>query len=85
MKKTKTLGVSAVLVLLSLCLLVLMCQDNAWAQNKKSFVEDELLIQFRIDTPKHKADEALHSHGAEVADEIQQLRIKRIKVPAHVT
>ena len=84
MRKKKNLGVAAVLVFLSLCFMVLICNDNAWAQNKKLFVEDELLIQFRIDTPKNKADEALNAHGATVADEIQQLRIKRIKVPAHV-
>jgi subtilisin family serine protease len=84
MKKKKNLGVSAVLVFLSLCFMLLICNENAWAQNKKLFVEDELLIQFRIDTPKNKADEALNAHGATVADEIQQLRIKRIKVPAHV-
>jgi thermitase len=84
MKKKKNLGVSEVLVFLSLCFMLLICKDSAWAQNKKLFVEDELLIQFRIDTPKNKADEALNAHGASVADEIQQLRIKRIKVPAHV-
>ena len=80
----KTLQFSAVLVFISLCFMVLICNDNAWAQNKKMFVEDELLIQFRIDTPKNKADEAVNAHGAMVADEIQQLRIKRIKVPSHV-
>jgi len=80
----KTLKFSAVLLFLSLCFMVLICNDNALAQNKKMFVEDELLIQFRIDTPKNKADDALKAHGAMVADEIQQLRIKRIKVPAHV-
>jgi hypothetical protein len=84
MKKKKNLGVSAVLVFLSLCFMLLICKDSAWAQNKKLFVEDELLIQFRIDTPNDKADEALNAHGAAVVDEIQQLRIKRIKVPAHV-
>ena len=84
MKKKKNVGVSAVLVFLFLCFMVLICRDNSWAQNKKLFVEDELLIQFRIDTPKNKADDALNAHGATVADEIQQLRVKRIKVPAHV-
>jgi len=64
--------------------MVLICKDSAWAESKKLFVEDELLIQFRIDTPNDKADEALNVHGAKVADEIQQLRIKRIKVPVHV-
>lgn len=84
MKKKKNLGVSAVLVFLSLCFMVFICNDSAWAESKKLFVEDELLIQFRIDTPNDKADEALNAHGAKVADEIQQLRIKRIKVPADV-
>jgi len=64
--------------------MVLICKGSAWAESKKLFVEDELLIQFRIDTPNDKADEALNAHGAKVADEIQQLRIKRIKVPANV-
>jgi hypothetical protein len=84
MKKKKNLGVSAVLVFLSLCFMVLICNDNAWAESKKLFIEDELLIQFRIDTPNDKADEALNAHGAAVVDEIQQIRVKRIKVPAHV-
>jgi len=64
--------------------MVLICKGSAWAESKKLFVEDELLIQFSIDTPNDKADAALNAHGAEVADEIQQLRVKRIKVPAHV-
>jgi len=84
MKNKKNAGVSAVLVFLFLCFMVLICKDNTWAESKKTFVEDELLIQFRIDTPKDKADEALNAHGATVVDEIQQLRINRIKVPSNV-
>ena len=45
------------------------------------FVPDELLIQFVAGVTKEKENEVLRSHGASEIDEIQPIRVKRIKVP----
>ncbi|HOP40570.1 MAG TPA: S8 family serine peptidase [Geobacteraceae bacterium] len=46
------------------------------------FVSNELLVQTRAGTAKKKIDEALSGLGATTVEEIQQIRVKRIKVPA---
>lgn len=47
----------------------------------EKFVPDELLIQFYAGVSKDKSDEVLRGHGVTEADEIQSIRVKRIKVP----
>ena len=45
------------------------------------FVEDELLVQFIAGVPHEKAQAIVMGHGANEADEIAPIRVKRIKVP----
>jgi subtilisin family serine protease len=45
-------------------------------------VEDELLVQFVAGVPQNRMNEAIHGQGAQELDEIQAIRVKRIKVPA---
>lgn len=60
-----------------------------WAQGRihkeygSSYIADELLIQVKAGVQKGKIVDALKLHGASIEDELPQLRIKRIKVPAH--
>lgn len=47
------------------------------------FVADELLVQTRAGVGKEKFEEDIAGFGAATAEEITQIRVKRIKVPAH--
>jgi len=57
-------------------------KQNIAVTSPTKFVPDELLIQFVAGLPQSKVDEALHGQGAQEVDEIQAIRVKRIKVPA---
>lgn len=48
---------------------------------EEKFVPDELLIQFYAGVSKDISDEVLRGQGVSEADEIQSIRVKRIKVP----
>lgn len=48
----------------------------------QKFVTDELLVQFKAGVHKAGSDTVLRGAGAQEADDIPQLRVKRIKVPA---
>jgi subtilisin family serine protease len=50
--------------------------------NSAPFVAGELLVQTRAGVAKKQFDEALSGLGATAVEEIQQIRVKRIKVPA---
>jgi subtilisin family serine protease len=50
----------------------------------QKFVTDELLVQFKAGVHRANSDSVLKGAGAQEADEIPQLRVKRIKVPAAV-
>ncbi|CAG0966814.1 serine protease [Planctomycetaceae bacterium] len=52
------------------------------APSPQKFVNDELLVQFKAGAHKAGSDSVLKGAGAAEAEEIPQLRIKRIKVPA---
>ncbi len=55
----------------------------SWAQKANKFVPDDLLVQIKSGTSKADIDSLLKSHGAKTADEIEKLKIRRVKVPAH--
>lgn len=46
-----------------------------------NFVEDELLIQPKAGVPEEKIESILKSSGAFVEDEIQPIKVKKIKIP----
>ena len=57
--------------------------SHAIAGDKPEFVKDELLVKPKAWASKASAQNALQKHGAQVLDQIQQVRIKRIRVPEH--
>lgn len=58
---------------------------QVWAagNNRLAFVEDELLVQLKAGAADADIDDELKGHGAFAVDEISQIRVKRIKVPAN--
>lgn len=48
-----------------------------------NFVEDELLIQPKAGVPEEKIESILKSSGAFVEDEIQPIKVKKIKIPVN--
>jgi len=52
------------------------------APSPQKFVMDELIVQFKAGVHKAGSDSVLKGAGAAEAEEIPQLRVKRIKVPA---
>jgi thermitase len=59
--------------------------DRAWAINDEAgnagFVSDELILQHKSGVSKARVAEVLRGHGATVFGEIQQIRVKQVKVP----
>jgi thermitase len=60
-----------------------------WSQDKNipefqgPHVSDELLIQVKAGVAREKIAEVLKGHGASIEQEIPQIRMKKIKLPAH--
>ncbi|GLI40143.1 S8 family serine peptidase [Geobacter hydrogenophilus] len=52
------------------------------APTPQKFVADELIVQFKAGVHKANSDSVLKGAGAQEAEDIPQLRVKRIKVPA---
>jgi len=55
----------------------------AQAGSSKKFVPGELLIQVKQDVTRGAVDNLLHAHGAVTAGEIENIKVRRIKVPEH--
>lgn len=74
---------------LSFVFLVFFIISPLWAQSRilkevnSPQIVDELLIQVKAGVPKGRIGEALRAYSASIEEELPQLRIKRIKVPAH--
>lgn len=57
---------------------------QSWGDDMATpFVEDELLIQHKVGVPESEIHQMLSDNSAVTVDEIQQLRVKRVKVPAN--
>ena len=84
MKKGIQFGKSFVFafsLMMAICFTVI---NPAWAGNENGpYVADELLVQPKVGVSKAKIKEIVEMHGAATAGEIEQIRVRRIKVPAH--
>lgn len=62
-------------------LTIFTAQQSQASTAPAKFVEDELLVQFIAGVSHEKAQAIVMGHGANEADEIAPIRVKRIKVP----
>ena len=68
-------------LMMAICFTVI---NPAWAGNANGpYVADELLVQRKMGVSKAKIKEIVEMHGAATAGEIEQIRVRRIKVPAN--
>jgi subtilisin family serine protease len=65
-------------------LFIIAWTGHSWGGSGDSpFVADELLVQLRPGVSHAKADKVIKGIGATTAGEIQNIQVKKIKVPAH--
>lgn len=64
-------------------LMVLAGSGLVQAGDSKKFVPGELLIQVKPGVAGEDVDNLLHAHGAVTAGEIENIKVRRIKVPEH--
>ena len=83
MKKSGKLGLQFVITVAVTLALGFAAGGLTWAGNGNKFVPGELLIQAKAGVSKGKIDKLLKSHGAGTAGEIENIKIRKIKVPAH--
>ena len=60
-----------------------LATPQAFSMGNSHYVEDELLVQHKAGVPDREAEQILSEQGAFIVDELPQIRVKRIKVPAH--
>ena len=63
-----------------LSVLLLLITSTAFAAGP--FVKGELLVQLSTNADQVKVDKAIKANGGQILEEIPQLRVKRIKIPA---
>lgn len=78
--KKQLVALSSRLVVLLLTPLIVSTAFALPQDNKAKFVEDELLIQFVAGVPADKAQQVLRGHGLKEVQEIDSIRVKRVKV-----
>lgn len=84
MKKRSQFGKRFVLTLSVTVALCFAVTNPTWGANGNGkYVADELLVQSKVGVSKAKMKEILEPHGAATAGEINQIRVRQIKVPAH--
>ncbi|WP_020589442.1 S8 family serine peptidase [Desulfobacter curvatus] len=81
-KKLRT-NLQTIMTIAVAMVLVLVGSGLAQAGGSQKFVPGELLIQVKPDVPRGDVDNLLHSHGAVTAGEIENIKVRRIKVPEH--
>ena len=83
MKQTCKLSLRLVLTVAVTLALCFAGSSPTWAGNANKFVPGELLIQAKAGVAKGRIDKLLKSHGAGTAGEIERIKVRKIKVPAH--
>lgn len=72
-------------VLTALVAVAFLCGSvGAQAAPAGKFAADELLVQMKVGGSKGQLDQEFKAQGASEIDEIAQIRVKRIKVPARI-
>ena len=62
----------------------LLLSVPAWGAGRPvQFIEGELLVQAKAGAARGKVDRAIAGQGAVAAGEIPQIKVRRIRVPAH--
>ena len=75
---------STISALLLAGLTIFTTQQSQATTTPAKFVQDELLVQVKPGAPLAKVHKAFTDEGAATAEEIPQLNIRRIKIPAHL-
>lgn len=84
MEKGSQFGKRFVFAFFFMMVLCFAVTNLAWTGNGNGrYVASELLVQPKLGVSKAKMKGILERHGAATAGEIEQIRVRRIKVPAH--
>ena len=83
MKRTLKINLQTIMTIAVAMVMVLAGSGLVQAGGNKKFVPGELLIQVKPGVKKGDVDKLLNGHGAATAGEIENIRVRRIKVPEH--
>lgn len=83
MEKRFSVELQTIMAIAVAMVLVLSGSGFAQADSSKKFVPGELLIQIKPGVAKGDVDKLIHAHGGVTAGEIENIIVRRIKVPEH--